>query len=140
MKHFKRIFSGWLTLALCLTMLLGSAHGAVLCIEDSGRISVETSQKIGFCGPAAVAVNEVISHQEYAHCSSCIDIPISISSLGNYIVKPQQVNSHHDFVILPDTTITASAFTMPTAHTFLTPANSGNNNTLASLRSVIILV
>ena len=120
----------------------------MLCIGADGHVEIEAAHD-GRCASFLTATHKRSSdflpaYQTppiQAHCGQCLDLPIFISSAeGPYIVPiPKNALQCSTQVIMPLTATQPTLVSIPT-DIFLPNSHPKTNSTLASLRTVTLLI
>ncbi len=129
-------------------LTIGGMEGAVLCIGTGGHLHIEMeTAKAKSHHHMAVTANALASHHASdptafpcagQHCVSCVDIPLFSNS-------PDHQPSSTQFKILAHSQAGAVSSSISpaqesTATTGISAINHAGNSSLASLRSVILLI
>jgi hypothetical protein len=104
-----QLTSVWLTLA----------PGLVLCMEEDGRIAVETSIDGGVCGDVSFSAMQVdhpwLSTMAFSHCNGCQDVPLFLT--GGVAAEHQHVDVVSPATVAATPSLAALIVTRPTSTT-----------------------
>ena len=148
MRYLRGIIYSWLIVSAPLLGMTGFADNAFLCWGSGGHICIETQACETSCQTPAFysSSKEHLDYDEHSdscvctdgsECGACIDIPLPS---GGATVRP--VRSGGWFT--PQNALLCAAPQADPIITgdlyWLTPSNGGGDGTIASLRTVVLLI